>query len=154
MLNIKSHLLSRIFVLACITLSEIILSNSLPDLNYAFAAELSAMESVSQEKPEYGISRWIDQIDMHWGGRLKSIGSAIFARDDTIYEPVGTGTYLDLYTNLRINNETFFSDWGTFEAQYEAFLEGGKAWEKKQELNEIFPNFILLSDLPMVAGSN
>ena len=69
--------------------------------------------------PEY----WLDRIDMHWGGRLKTIGSVTFARDDTIFEPVGTGTYLNLDT------------------QYEAILAGGKGREKTQDLRKIFPDF-------------
>jgi len=86
-------------------------------------------------------SSWIDKIDMHWGGHLKAIGSATFARDDTIFEPVGTGTFLNLDTDLRINNDTFFGRWGRLETQYEAILAGGKAREKEQDLREIFPNF-------------
>ena len=84
---------------------------------------------------------WLDQINMHWGGRLKTIGSITFARDDTIYEPVGTENYPNLDTDLRINNDTLLGDWGQLEIQYEAILEGGKAREKRQELKEFFPNF-------------
>ena len=84
---------------------------------------------------------WLNQIDMHWGGRLKSIGSATFARDDTIFEPVGNGTYWNLDTDLRINNDTFLGDWGHLETHYGAMLTGGKAREKQQDLRAIFPNF-------------
>jgi hypothetical protein len=84
---------------------------------------------------------WLDRIDMHWGGRLKTIGSVTFARDDTIFEPVGTGTYLNLDTDLRINNDTFFGNWGHLETQYEAILAGGKGREKTQDLRKIFPDF-------------
>jgi hypothetical protein len=84
---------------------------------------------------------WLDQIDMHWGGRLKTIGSATFARDDTIFEPVGTGNYLNLDTDLRINNDTFLGEWGHLETQYEAILAGGETREKRQDLREIFPDF-------------
>ncbi len=97
-------------------------------------------KSASQDSTSSSGS-WLDQIDMHWGGRLKTIGSATFARDDTIFEPVGTGTYLNLDTDLRINNDTFLGDWGHLETQYEAILTGGKAREKRQDLREIFPNF-------------
>ena len=84
---------------------------------------------------------WLDQIDMHWGGRLKTIGSATFAEDDTIFEPVGTGTYLNLDNDLRINNDTFLRQWGHLETQYEVILAGGKAREKRQDIREIFPDF-------------
>jgi hypothetical protein len=78
-------------------------------INHVWAASLEnpATESTSQEASNFRISSWLDQIDMHWGGRLKTIGSATFARDDTVFEPVGTGTYLNLDTDLRINNDTF-----------------------------------------------
>ncbi len=97
-------------------------------------------QSTTQES-KFPIISWLDKMDTHWGGRLKTIGSATFAKDDTIFEPVGTGTYLNLDTDLRINNEIFFSDWGYLETQYEAILAGGKARKKRQELSEIFPNF-------------
>ncbi|MGD9058559.1 MAG: hypothetical protein PVF38_20610 [Desulfobacterales bacterium] len=96
---------------------------------------------IAQQASEPTQNTWFDQIDMHWGGRLKAIGSATFARNNTVFEPVGTGTYLNLDTNLRINNDTFLSDWGHLETQYEAILEGGKAREKRQDLSDIFPNF-------------
>ena len=107
---------------------------------WASPLENSTTAEPSQDsKPR--INSWLDQIDMHWGGRLKAIGSATFARNDTIFEPVGSGTYLNLDTDLRINNDTFLGDWGHFEIQYEAILAGGKAREKRQDLREIFPNF-------------
>jgi hypothetical protein len=98
-------------------------------------------EKPTSYDPTSSARSWIDQIDMHWGGRLKTIGSATFARDDTIFEPVGNETYLDLDTDLRINNDTFFGNWGHLETQYEAILNGGEAYKKGQELRKIFPNF-------------
>jgi hypothetical protein len=100
----------------------------------------------SSEKPTLqdltsASSSWLDQIDMHWGGRLKTIGSATFARDDSVFEPVGTGTYMNLDTDLRVNNDTFFGDWGHLETQYEAILTGGETREKRQDLKKFFPNF-------------
>ena len=95
----------------------------------------------TQQSSESTQMTWLDHIDMHWGGRLKTIGSATFARNDTVFEPVGTGTYLNLDTDLRINNDTFFGNWGRLEIQYEAILEGGKAREKRQDLKGFFPNF-------------
>ena len=112
-------------------------------LNLVWASSLQhpSPESGFQEPSKSSIATLLDQINMHWGGRLKAIGSATFARDDTIFEPVGTGTYLNLDTDLRINNDTFLEDWGHLETQYEAILMGGKAREKRQDLKNIFPNF-------------
>jgi hypothetical protein len=105
----------------------------------------SSLENLDAKMPqpvsEHALNTWFDQIDMHWGGRLKAIGSATFARNNTIFEPVGTGTYLNLDTDLRINNDTFFADWGRFETQYEAIFVGGKASEKTADLRKIFPDF-------------
>ena len=104
----------------------------------------SAVYPVERPAPQNSYSysnSWLEQIDMHWGGRLKAIGTATFAGDDTIYEPVGTGTYLNFDTDLRINNDTFLGDWGRLEIQYEAILAGGKTREKSADLRKIFPNF-------------
>ena len=128
-----------IFTGTCLT--GIISVNTPLYFNVACAEEQLAIKSSSTGRSTSRTSSWLDKIDMHWGGRLKAIGSSIFARDDTIYEPVGTGTYLDLDTDLRINNDTFFSDWGRFETQYEVILAGGEAREKGLELRQIFPNF-------------
>ena len=111
-------------------------------INHVWASSLeNPTEKPTSQESRSPLSSWLDKMDMHWGGRLKTIGSATFARDDTIFEPVGTGTYLNLDTDLRINNEIFFADWGYLETQYEAILVGGKAREKRQALSEIFPNF-------------
>jgi hypothetical protein len=98
-------------------------------------------EKPTSQNSASSLRTWLDQIDMHWGGRLKAIGSATFARDDTLFEPVGTGNYLNLDTDLRINNDTFLGEWGHLETQYEAILAGGKTREKREDLREIFPNF-------------
>jgi hypothetical protein len=106
-----------------------------------FSSITWAFENPASQDAAPAPGSWLEQIDMHWGGRLKAVGSATFARDNTIYEPVETGTFLDLESNLRLNNEVFFSDWGYFETQYEAIFDGGEEYKKIQELRKIFPNF-------------
>jgi len=129
--------------ISCIIFLMIVFIDLQSRINHVWASSLEnpTTKSTSQEASKSRIGSWLDQIDMHWGGRLKAIGSATFARDDTIFEPVGTGTYLNLDTDLRINNDTFLGDWGHLETQYEAILVGGKAREKRQDLRKIFPNF-------------
>jgi hypothetical protein len=134
-------LLLKISVFTCICLSGINFLTCTPHFNLASAEEHTTPVSTSQKTPKSRADSWLDQIDTHWGGRFKAIGSATFARDDTIFEPVDTGTYLNLDTDLRINNDTFLGDWGHIETQYEAILVGGKAREKRQDLRKIFPNF-------------
>jgi hypothetical protein len=106
-----------------------------------FSSITCAFQNPASQDATPAPGSWLEQIDMHWGGRLKAVGSAAFARDDTIYEPVETGTYLNLESDLRLNNEIFFSDWGYFETQYEAIFDGGEEYKKIQELRKIFPNF-------------
>ena len=79
-------------------------------------------------------------IDTHWGGRFKTTGSGSRVTADTIFAPVGTGNYYDGSTNLRLINETFFTDSLFFEVDYELIWAGGDTVRKQNELKEIFPN--------------
>ena len=108
MLKTIANLFLKIWFFACVYLTGNIFLNDLPQFNLAIAETHPAIKSTSQEASRSRISYWLDQIDMHWGGRLKAIGSATFARDDTVFEPVGTGTYLNADSDLRINNDIFF----------------------------------------------
>jgi hypothetical protein len=128
--------------IACLILliSWLIGPQSCRNFVWASPAENSPPKTSSPDST-LSASSWLDQIDMHWGGRLKAIGSATFARDDTIFEPVGTGTYLNFDTDLRINNDTFLGNWGRLEIQYEAILTGGETREKSGDLRKILPNF-------------
>jgi hypothetical protein len=81
-----------------------------------------------------------DAIDTRFGGRLRVTGRAVHADDDTIFEPVGTGTYGNGSFNFRIINETFFSDSIFTDVAYELIGAGGDLIRKTNELNELFPN--------------
>lgn len=81
------------------------------------------------------------RIDTHWGGRLKTSGRVSQTDDDTIFEPVGTGTYWDGSFNFRLINETFFSDSVFTDIAYELIGAGGDTVRKTNELKELFPNF-------------
>lgn len=78
-------------------------------------------------------------IDTHWGGRLKTSGRVSQTNDDTIYEPVGTGTYGDGSFNFRLINETFFSDSVFTDIAYELIGVGGDTVRKTNELKELYP---------------
>jgi hypothetical protein len=84
-------------------------------------------------------SLW-ENIDTHWGGRVKTAGFASRVTDDTLFEPVGTGTYYDAGANFRLTNETFFSDAVFTEIHYELLWFGGDSVRKQNELRDIFPN--------------
>ena len=74
------------------------------------------------------------------GGRIKTAGFASRITDDTIFEPVGTGTYYDASANFRLTNETFFTDAVFTEIHYEMLWFGGDSVRKQNELRDIFPN--------------
>lgn len=80
------------------------------------------------------------RIDTHWGGRLKTSGQVSQTDDDTIFEPVGTGTYWDGSFNFRLINETFFSDSVFTDIAYELIGAGGDTVRKANELKDLFPN--------------
>jgi len=80
------------------------------------------------------------KIDTHWGGRIKATGRVAQTDDDTIFEPVGTGTHWDGSFNFRLINETFFSDSVFTEIAYELIGSGGDTVRKTNELKELFPN--------------
>jgi len=91
--------------------------------------------SAHSENPSF----W-SKIDTHWGGRLKTTGRITQTNDDTIFEPVGTGTYWDGSFNFRLINETFFSDSVFTDIAYQLIGSGGDTVRKTNELKEISPN--------------
>ena len=91
--------------------------------------------SAHSENPSF----W-SKIDTHWGGRLKTTGRITQTDDDTIFEPVGTGTYGDGSFNFRLINETFFSDSVFTDIAYQLIGSGGDTVRKINELEEMFPN--------------
>ena len=86
---------------------------------------------------------WLDQIDTRFSGRLKTTATVSWPDADSIFEPVGTGTLFDGSVDLRLINETFFSDRLFFETHYEAILTGG---DRRRKLSELAPFFPGLSD--------
>jgi hypothetical protein len=107
----------------------------------AFAAEDLADISNLPASPSTDTERFSfwNKIDMHWGGRLRTSGFVSWPDDDTIYQPVGTGTFYDASANLRLTNETFFTDTIFAELHYELVWAGGDSIEKQNELEELFP---------------
>lgn len=85
-------------------------------------------------------SPWYTDISTRWGGRLKGAGYASRITDDTIFEPVGTGTYLDAGGNFRLINETFFTETVFTEIHYELLWFGGDSIRKQNELQDQFPS--------------
>ena len=84
-------------------------------------------------------SFWED-IDTRFGGRLRVTGRAFDADDDTIFEPVGTGTYWNGSFNFRLINETFFTDSVFADVAYELIGAGGDLVRNTNELEDLFPD--------------
>ncbi|UCD79757.1 MAG: hypothetical protein JSW26_30960 [Desulfobacterales bacterium] len=81
-----------------------------------------------------------ENIDTRFGGRLRTTGRALQVDNDTIFAPVGTGTYWDGSFNFRLINETFFTDTVYTDVAYELIGAGGDTVRKTNELQELFPN--------------
>jgi hypothetical protein len=78
------------------------------ELNHADAQSSTGAPPSPSDKSQ--LESFWENVDTHWGGRLKTSGRVSQTDDDTIFEPVGTGTYWDGSFNFRLINETFFSD--------------------------------------------
>ena len=95
---------------------------------------------VSSPHPESNPTPWYKGITTRWGGRIKTSGAASRATDDTIYAPVGTGTYYDAAANFRLTNDTFFSDTLYSVIHYQLIGSGGDTVRKQNELSAIYPD--------------
>jgi len=103
------------------------------------AQSRSTTQSLPSPADESRLKTLWENIDTHWGGRLRTSGRALAADDDTIFEPVGTGTYLNGSFNFRFINETFFSDSVFTDIAYELIGAGGDTVRKTNELKKLYP---------------
>jgi hypothetical protein len=139
----------------CVSLLCLFALSGLPGDNglCQFASETDPSSApVSSPEAENPSKPWFKNITTRWGGRIRTSGSASRVTDDTIFEPVGTGTYYDAGASFRLTNETFFSDSVYTEIQYELVWLGGDSIRKQDELGAIFPNLpdnILLPGAPL-----
>ncbi len=81
-------------------------------------------------------------LDLSWGGNLKVRGFFSFPDEDSLFKPVGTGTFLDGYSEFRINKRIFILETLYVESSYEAFLSGGDTRRKSETLKSLFPSLI------------
>jgi len=100
--------------------------------------DISAAPASSQDA-EPSSETWYKNITTRWGGRLRTTGLASRVTDDSIFEPVGTGTYYDTNANFRLTNETFFTDSVFTEIHYELIWYDGDSIQKQNELQSMFP---------------
>ena len=76
---------------------------------------------------------WHKEIESQGGGHIKVQGAVSWPDDESVFEPVGTGTYYDGYTEFRLKNKLFFSKSAYLETHYEAILSGGDTRSKGNE---------------------
>ena len=136
----RNAISKQLLVTILILMSALILSTTPSAGEQQPAIEAAVPETVSKdssaEKPPLP---WLDQVDTRSSGRLKTTASVSWPDADSIFEPVGTGTQYNGSVDLRLINETFFSDNFFFEAHYEAILTGGDTRRKLSELATTFP---------------
>ena len=104
----------------------------------------------TESKTDPQTKSWHEKIETEWGGHLKARGSASHFDHESVFAPVGTGTYYDGNLEGRLKNRLFFADWGYFETHYEAVLSGGDTRSKTKDLETLFPvlfEFVLLKIL-------
>ena len=149
-MNLRYLLKASIFISLClITFTE---AQGGMNSNWASTDTKDSSTGLNQQNQKASEKSWFDKIDSRWGGRFKVEGLVSSADDDSIYKPVGTGTYFDGIASLRLTNETFFSDSVFFEIQFESILAGGDTVRKHNELEAFFPNLpegILIPGAPL-----
>ena len=78
-------------------------------------------------------------MELNTGGHIKFRGRASWLADDSPYQLVDGGPYLDESIEGRLKGETYFSDALSFEAHYEVILSGGDTRKNGFELAALFP---------------
>ncbi len=118
-------------------------------LLFFFYPPLSASAETSDKIPEAASNirsnagiPWYKNIETEWGGHLKLRGTASWVDDETIFQPVGTGTYYDGSAEGRLNNRFFLGQWGYVDTHYEIVFLGGDAWQGAKELGQLFPGLV------------
>lgn len=87
----------------------------------------------------YPVKARAGEIESLWGGQVKAQGFISRADEDSLFEPVGTGTYFDGNVQFRLKNDLFFSENTYFITHYEAVLSGGDRRRKMGALKRLFP---------------
>lgn len=75
-----------------------------------------------------------------WGGYLRTIGTATYPDNQSIYQFVGAETLYDLQLELRLKNQLFIGPALSFETHYELVAQKGDTLEKNNALNLLLPS--------------
>lgn len=133
----KAH--ARFGLMAALLLSVFYLNLMQPALTSA-APQSSAESSLLTDNEVESDESWLDRIKAEWGGYLKLRGYVSWPGPDSIFEPVGIGTFYDGNAQFRLINRIIFGDWGYFDTHYEMILLGGDTWKESRELNAVYPS--------------
>jgi len=111
----------------------------MPPVAWSSASQSSSDSSLPAERQVDSHESRLDQVKAEWGGYLKLRGYVSWPGTDSIFEPVGTGTFYDGNAQFRLINKIILGDWGYFDTHYELILSGGDTWKKGRALNALFP---------------
>ncbi len=89
---------------------------------------LPAAPAAAGQKP------WYQELSGEWGGHLRMQGLVSDMPSDSYYQPVGTGTYLDGRSDLRLKGKLFLGRAAYLQVQYQLVLGGGDTRRKARAL--------------------
>ncbi len=78
--------------------------------------------------------------ETEWDGYLKLYTRVLFPASESPYEAVGLTPNFDGYSEIRLNNKTFFSDTVYMEVNYEALAGGGNTRKDGEKLKKRYPD--------------
>ena len=78
-------------------------------------------------------------VEVQWGGHFKVRGSVSWIEEESIFEAVDTGEYLDGNLEGRLKNQLFWGRHVYLDTHYEIVLSGGDTRYNQKELQQRFP---------------
>ncbi len=79
-------------------------------------------------------------IGKEWGGHLKVRGSVLFPDNESCYKEVGTGSYYDGRSEVRLKSKLSYGETVDFVTHYEAVFSGGDTRRKEKALEHLYPD--------------
>lgn len=129
----------NIVAYGCLIIWGIIAIAVIPALSWAASEPVGGKDiAPSGESSEQPIP-WYKNIDAEWGGHVKIRGAVSWPDDESYFKYVGTGSYYDGSTELRIKNKVFLGSWGDCVTHYEAVYSGGDTRRKEKSLERLYP---------------
>jgi hypothetical protein len=76
----------------------------------------------------------LPDIQMEWGGHARAIGTLTVVADDSLYDQVDSGPYIDGQAEWRQKNRLSMGSYWTMETHYELVASGGDTRQTNQTL--------------------